>query len=208
MVRWNRDNCIFVSRDHDIMFCMALDGDQEYNGTPLQLPAFTVTNTGNEIITQELPSEHEEEFKKECEKYGVTDYKLLRAYMLYYSPKAVWEKDDLWLETLPFVGMDVRTTEYIRDHLLDFSEDDIICESKVKLKSGEYKIFRVKDINSYWLSWLEERQDYTECAEVYREMFKYMERFKNLPLCFRFVTTGNVAHAYSMHRWYTDAIKI
>lgn len=205
MIKWRGDADIDVSNECDIMFCMALDDGSSYAAEPLQLSAFTVTDGDDEIITEEKPSDNESVFKEECEKYGVTDYKLLRACILYDSPRSTCEKDDLWLATISSIRMYVELNSWVKGHVLDYNEDDILCASKVKLKDGSYKIFRVEDINMSWLEWLDARQSYPECTEVYNEMFKYMEKFKSLPVCLRLVKSEHVAHAYRMKRWLVDA---
>lgn len=68
------------------MFCMAM-GEGVYGGTkPLQLPAFNITSgEDGKMFSEEKQSEVEKVFAEECRKYGVSDYKMLRACILYDS---------------------------------------------------------------------------------------------------------------------------
>lgn len=209
MVEWReeQDNSCDgnIVTNKDIMFCMAM-GVGVFGGVePLDLPSFNVTTRDGKMFSEEKSSVNEVVFREECEKYGVLDYKLLRACILYDSPESVWNKDDLWLATLSSVGFYVEMNAWARNRVLDFDESDIVFSSKVKLKMGGCKTFRVCDINMSWLEVLDSRQAYSDCSEALAELFKYMERFKDLPVCMRLVTTEHVKHAYLMKRWYLDA---
>lgn len=208
MVEWREEmvDTTCPVTDRDVFFCMSI-GTGTFGGVkPLQLPAFSITDSGKGVVvSEEKPSETESAFRAECEKYGVHDYKLLRACMLFVSPQSVRDKDDLWLATLSNIGFYMNINDWARDRVLDFNEDDILCESKIKLKDGGYKTFRVRDINAKWLEWLGSHQSFSECAKVLDIMFEYMSRFKVLPVCMRLVQDAHVQHAYSMKRWYADA---
>lgn len=126
---------------------------------------------------------------------GNTECQITRCYVLAFY----------MIATLSSIQFYAETTEWVRNKILDFNEDDILCESKVKLKDGSYKTFKVQDIDMTWLEWLESHQSFHECQEVLDKMFDYMSRFKVLPVCMRLVSDEHVQHAYRMKRWYVDA---
>lgn len=174
-------------RDNDTVFAMALNRGTTYGAEPLPLPSFKITPGESGVFyCEEKPSDTEVDFKEACIRLGVKDYRLLRACILHDLPAPVWYKEDLWKEALPHIESYVNSHDWARNHVLDFSEDDVIC-------TAESKTYCVRDIQ------YDNMDD-----SILLAMAQFTKRFWNLPEHFRIVDDDHIQHAWWMKHWYLD----